>query len=258
MKRSVHIFRTMFIGLLLALTAGCSPVFPPLLAPSEESGAMAISVFGASTMQQSASTVRVELFTKEKPSVHDSPVMYQEIPLTPQGGNVQFQNIGIGRWFVQVSLLDSARVPVYEGNGQAVVTEGDMARVEIWLHPLPGGLVVEIDLGDTCIYVQGHGGCLADVDRNGQLTVEPGQKEAVDKINFAWEPGNRTKTLPRVSLPPGTYDFQIGFYDGSRIAANVLFQSRLYQIDIEPGYDKHVLWQPETGSLDIELIVDGP
>lgn len=247
---SLFILCTLFI-------AGCNSMFPALLVESDGHGQLAVSVFAASMPEGHRGIVRVELHTKENPGPSDEPRMYKESALDSLNEGLKFEQIGLGVWYVRVQLLDAARVPIYEGIGEGRVVEGETQHVDIALDPLPGGLVVTVDLGDECVYVSGTGDCLHDVKRLGQLQLSPGRKDEIDKHNFDWEAGERRKTLSRVVLPPRTYEFHIGFYDRSRIPSNIVFDGDRYTVDVRPGYDTKVTWHPETGSLHIGVVFAG-
>ena len=64
--------------------------------------------------------------------------------------------------------------------------------------------------------------------------------------------------MPAVTLPPGSYDFQLVFYAGSRIPSNEVFLSFWTPFDILPGRTTTAMWHPEIGLLDIGVAVHGP
>lgn len=242
---------------LLTLAAGCTSVFPPLVVESEETGHLAVAVRGAAILQDANGILRVELYTAAKPKSDDKPAVVKELSAAGFDGEVRFHNIAVRNWHVRSRLLDGNGAVVYEGAGSASMNPGETSRVALELHPVPGELIVSVDVGEQCIEV-GHDECLQDVKRNGLLVVHKGEEKPLISFNFDLEAGTTELTLKAQKLPPGTYDFRVGIYRGSRISGNELVGGTRYGLNIYPGRTTTVLWRPDLGMLDLEVTVAIP
>lgn len=238
------------VALIAIVLAGCLAMFPPLIAESEGTGTMTISVLGALPMTATDTTLHIEL-------TRDGHKLQQQVPFADGPQTVTIENIAAGPWGVKVKLLDETGVPTHEGGGTALVYVGTTAHVNITLYPRPGQLEVTIALGEQCIYV-GNDGCLADSATAGRVYIHPGVNESTDRHDFPWTSGEAGGTVPAVTLPPGSYDFQIVFYEGSRIPSNEVFVGFWTPFDILPGRTTSAVWHPEIGLLDVAIDVQGP
>lgn len=225
-------------------------MFPPLIAESDGSGIMTISVLGSLPALAADTTLHIEL-------TRDRHKLQQQAPFADGPQTVTIENIAAGPWDVKVQLLDETGVPTYEGGGTALVHVGTTAHVNITLYPRPGQLQVTIAFGEQCIYVDTDG-CLADLATAGRVYIHPGVNESTDRYDFPWTAGETGGTVPAMTLQPGSYDFQVVFYKGSRIRSNEVFVGSWTPVDILPGRMTSAIWHPEIGLLDVAIDVQGP
>lgn len=253
-----RLFQTIVLIMFTGAVAGCGSMFPPLAVEQQGEGDLYISVRSAALLPQSGGTLRVDLYTVAKPASDDKPTIIHEAPLHSFGGGVHFRNIATRNWYVHVRVMDDEGIPVFEGAGSAAIRNGETSRVALELHPVPGKLVVNIDLGDECIHVEYDPPCLHEAKRPGQLVVNKGLEADEIKYAFEWPEGETRLTLPARQLPPGTYDFRVSFYKGSRIPKHELIGATRYGLDIRSGRTTTVTWRPDSGDLDLELAVLSP
>lgn len=236
------------VALLIGF-AGCSPLFPPLIAQEDGHGAVSFSIRELEDPALGAAIFYIRL-------QRDNYTLQQQVPYD-KGRSITIENIAAGPWHVTVLLVDDAGVATHSGSDEVYVAKGQTSYVHIPLHPRPGDFVVTIDLGRDCVPVK-DGGCLAEAATAGRLYVHPGVKEETDKYDFGWNAGDTSHTLKEISLPPGSYDFQVVLYRGTRIPSNAIFESFWTRVDIVPGHRTQVTWQPESGLLDVTVDVYGP
>lgn len=238
------------IALCTAITvAGCASLFPPLIAEADGRGEMTLTV-QSSTFASPGALLHIEL-------TRDNIVLQQQVPFSGMDGSVTIDNLAAGSWNITVQLLDETGVPTHEGDGQVHVNVGTVTHTDIAVAPRPGQLALHIDLGGACIPVQDDE-CLADVATAGRLHIHPGVKQTTDQHDFPWIPGDTNASLKEIPLPPGSYDFQLTLYKGSRIRSNTRFESFWNAVDIHPGHTTAVTWHPEHGLLDVHVNVQNP
>lgn len=186
--------------------------------------------------------------------------LQRHVPFRTDAGpvSVSFTNIGTGRWSIQAELIDEDGISMYAGTGEAYVEDGSTVQAELVLDPLPGTLTVEIELGDDCILVLDESGCLVDVTEAGRLDVSPPPSDNKKSESFDWTEGDTRGTVSITSIPARHYEFQVTFFNGNRIDSNIIYRGHWIPVVVHPGHTTTVVWEPQTGALDIRVHVHLP
>lgn len=139
---------------LALVAAGCRSPFPRL---GHATGQMALTAAIPAATAAAPYEVHVTL-TQDRHRVEERhPVTGEQIAIT-------LDNLYIGRWHVEVVLLDQEGDEIYAGTGSVYVAQDQTTSVHIPLSPRPGTLALTVDVGGLPLETQADRGPSSSVE----------------------------------------------------------------------------------------------
>lgn len=146
----------------------------------------------------------------------------------------------VGTWELSILLLDSHGTVLFKSEPQSVeVSPNGSQVVNVTLRPGDGKVNLTIDLRDSLLLPHARRARVYFDDERTELIWEE-EKETINHV---------------FSLPPGTYDFLVELYTESFRASDRLVPGLWQSVEVKPGEELIIHWEPLMQSMTIEAII---
>src|SRR5690625_4078121 len=102
--------RFALLCIFVALTAGCSGLFPPLLPETDATGSLTVAIRPAALPLHDDDVFQIKLSNEEQKFE-----LTQEVPADGTESVVAFDRIAQGRWRIDIHLIEADQVVTYSG-----------------------------------------------------------------------------------------------------------------------------------------------